>query len=78
MTATKAIQSIIDEKKEGIPAPKEAWDTIRNYSQFTEYELTWLLNASAYVPEILFEENMESKINSLLQKWKERLVPHKF
>lgn len=78
LTPTKAVQNFIDCKKSGSNPSEEVFSVLKTFRQWKETELIGLLNASNYYPEIFIENNMESTINNLLQKIKERFVPHKF
>ncbi|WCL51286.1 hypothetical protein [Leptospira sp. GIMC2001] len=77
-TPTKAVQSFINAKKSGNEPSEDSLSVIRNYRKWKEPELIGLLNASGYYPEILVEDGMEQSIASLLQKFKDRQVPHKW
>jgi hypothetical protein len=78
MTATRAVQLFIDSKKSGTAPSQECLDTIQKYRTWNDNELIGLRNASFYYPDIYFEEDMDSHIAAILQKYKDREVPHKF
>ncbi|MCC5815371.1 MAG: hypothetical protein JJT78_11490 [Leptospira sp.] len=78
MTPIRAVQSFIDAKKEGIDPPPESIEVIKNYKKWKPSELIGLQNASAYYPEIYFEENMDKNIDSIIASYKAREVKHKF
>ncbi|EPG65210.1 hypothetical protein ACE5IS_06015 [Leptospira wolffii] len=74
LTPIKAVDTFVKCKKEGAPVPVAVWDTLRTYSKWNQVELTGLLNASAYYPEILFESGMEKNIAGLLSSFQDRIV----
>lgn len=78
ITPIRAVQSFIDAKKNGENPPQEALSVIKNYRKWKDLELIGLRNASAYYPDIYFEEGMDETIENLLQVFKSREVPHKF
>lgn len=78
MTPTSAVQSFVDAKKKGIDPPTQALSSIQNYRKWKPYELIGLQNASAYYPDIYFEENMDETIDKILQSFKDREVKHRF
>ena len=78
ITPTRAVQSFINAKKSGNEPSEESLSVIRNYRKWKEPELIGLLNTSGFYPEIFFEEGMEESITGLLQKFKDRQVPHKW
>jgi len=78
ITPTRAVQSFIDAKKSGLEPSPEVLEVIKTYRKWRELELIGLRNASAYYPDIYFEENMDETIESLLKAFKAREVPHKF
>lgn len=45
-----------------------------SFQSWNEIELTGLLNASSYFPEILNETRSEQTIRSLLEQFKQRIV----
>lgn len=75
MTAEAAMDAFINCKKTNTEVPKEVMEAIRNYPKWQENSLIGLLNASAYFPDILFEDGMEEKINKLLDDYKKKIVP---
>lgn len=78
ITPTRAVQSFIDAKKEGREPDPEVLEVIRTYRTWRPPELIGLRNASAYYPDIYFEDGMDEVIESLLNEFKAREVPHKF
>ncbi|MDF3818540.1 hypothetical protein P3G55_01435 [Leptospira sp. 96542] len=78
MTPTKTVQTFIDAKKGNTEPDKAVWESLKQYRKWNEPELIGLRNASAYFPDIYFEEGMDKTIADLLAKFKERIVPHKF
>ncbi len=74
LTPIKSVDTFVKCKKEGAPIPVAVWDTLRTYPRWNEVELTGLLNASAYFPDIFFEKNMEKKIQTILDEFKSRIV----
>lgn len=78
MTPTRTVQSFLDAKKKGSPIPEEVWKSLHGYRKWDEPDLIGLRNASAYAPEILFEEGMDAEIERLLAEFKKKIVPHKF
>nr|WP_167880155.1 hypothetical protein [Leptospira fletcheri] len=73
-TPTQTVNMFIRYKKEGNSVPLMVWDSLRNYQKWNQIELTGLLNASGYFPDILFEPGMEEKIQTLLQDFQKRTV----
>jgi len=69
-----AIDTFIKCRKENTPIPDNVIESIRNYKRWGQNSLTGLLNASAYFPEILIEENMEENIYKLLAEFKQSEV----
>lgn len=78
MTPTRAIQSYVDCRKNKEPVSEEILFVLRHYKSFGPNELHWILNVSAYYPEILLEPDMENNIQSLLKGFLAREVNHKF
>lgn len=74
LTPIKAVDTFVKCKKEGLSVPVAVWDTIRTYSKWNQVELTGLLNASSYFPDILFESGMEKKIEERLSEFKSKIV----
>ncbi|EQA34843.1 hypothetical protein LEP1GSC047_1622 [Leptospira inadai serovar Lyme str. 10] len=74
LTPTKAVETFIKCKKDNAPVPFTVWDTLKTYSTWNQVELTGLINASAYFPDILFEKGMEAKIQSILDRFNKRIV----
>lgn len=78
MTPTRTVQSFLDAKRENQEPGPEVWNSLKRYRTWNEPELIGLRNASAYCPEIYFEEGMDQTIEALLQKIRARIVPHTF
>jgi hypothetical protein len=78
ITPIRAVQSFIDAKKEGIDPSPDCLSVIRNYKKWKPSELIGLQNASAYYPDIYFEEDMDKNIDSIIASYKAREVKHKF
>lgn len=78
LTPTRAVQSFIDCKKDHLDVPETVLETIRSFRKWNEIELLGLKNASAYFPDIYFQEGMEQEITTLIQKFHGRQVPHQF
>ncbi|WP_411824504.1 hypothetical protein [Leptospira sp. 'Mane'] len=78
MTPTRAVQSFINSKKEGIEVPASTLESIRGFRKWKEPELIGLRNASSYFPDIYIEQGMEEEITRLLEIVKNRNVAHKF
>ncbi|PJZ24093.1 hypothetical protein CH352_00125 [Leptospira hartskeerlii] len=74
LTPIKAIDTFVKCKKEGERIPVLVWDSLRTYQKWNQVELTGLLNASAYFPDILFEKDMEKKIQHRLDEFNSRIV----
>ncbi|TGK02974.1 hypothetical protein EHQ53_05775 [Leptospira langatensis] len=74
LTPIKAVDTFVKCKKEGERIPILVWDSLRTYPKWNEVELTGLLNASSYFPDILFERDMEQKIIARLEEFKSRIV----
>jgi hypothetical protein len=75
VTPENAVETFIKCKKENKEVPESVFESLRNYKTWSENSLKGLLNASAYYPDILFEENMEQGILAHIQKFKDRIVP---
>lgn len=75
LTAEAAIDAFVKCKKANTEVPKEVLESIRKYRKWQENALIGLLNASAYYPEILLEENMEAEIMKLLDEYQKRIIP---
>ncbi|MDX1958242.1 MAG: hypothetical protein SFU98_06695 [Leptospiraceae bacterium] len=75
MTPEAAIEAFIRCAQNSEELPQEVADSIGNYRNWGENQLKGLLNASAYYPELLYEENMEKTILELLEGFKKRIVP---
>jgi hypothetical protein len=78
MTPTRTVQAFIDAKKENKTPSNEILNSLRGYRSWNEPDLIGLRNASAYFPDIYFEPGMDETISLCLQKFKNRIVPHKF
>jgi hypothetical protein len=78
ITAETAIESFIRCKKNNEVVPNDVLDSIKGYSNWSENQLKGILNASAYFPEILTEENMEANILKLIENEKKRIIPTRF
>ncbi|MBK8398677.1 MAG: hypothetical protein IPL26_25945 [Leptospiraceae bacterium] len=69
-----AIDTFVKSKKENKDVPDNVLESIRNYRKWSPSSLTGILNASAYFPEILLEDNMEENIYKLLAEFKKSEV----
>lgn len=78
LTPTRAVQAFIDSKKENREISEEIWANLKTYRKWNEVELLGLRNASAFYPDIFFEEGMEDTISKLVEVFHSRIVPHKF
>ena len=78
LTPETAIETFIKGKKENSSIPEEVYQTFKNYKKWNENALKGIINASAYYPEILTEENMEENIFKLLAEFKKREVERVF
>ncbi|PJZ69944.1 hypothetical protein CH373_13140 [Leptospira perolatii] len=74
LTPIRAIETFIRCKKEGTQVPFLVWDTIKTYQKWNQIELTGLINASVYYPELLFEPGMEERIAKRMDDFKKRIV----
>ncbi|UML81355.1 hypothetical protein [Leptospira kirschneri] len=74
MTPTRAVETFILCKKKQEPVSEEVILVLDSFQSWNEIELTGLLNASFYFPEILNETRSEQTIQSLLEKFKQRIV----
>lgn len=74
MTPTRAVETFIRSKKNGEPIQDEVFLVLDSFQSWNEIELTGLLNASFYFPEILSEFRTETAINDLLEKFRQRIV----
>lgn len=73
-----AIDTFVRSKKENKDVPENVLESLRNYKKWGSSSLNGLLNASAYFPEILIEENMEENIYKLLAEFKKTEVRKTF
>lgn len=78
LTPESAIDSFVKCKKENSSVPNEVFETFKNYKKWNENALKGIINASAYYPEILTEENMEENIFKILAEFKKREVERVF
>lgn len=74
MTPTRAVETFILCKKNKEPVSEEVILVLDSFQSWNEIELTGLLNASSYFPEILNETRSEQTIRSLLEQFKQRIV----
>lgn len=74
MTPTRAVETFIRCKKNREPISDEVTLVLDSFQIWNEIELTGLLNASFYYPEILNEYRTAEAIRSLLEKFKQRIV----
>ncbi|RHX87587.1 hypothetical protein [Leptospira stimsonii] len=74
MTPTRAVETFIRAKKNQEPISDEVVMVLDSFENWNEIELTGLLNASFYQPEVLNEFRSETAIQSLLEKFKKRIV----
>ncbi|TGK28173.1 hypothetical protein EHQ12_12915 [Leptospira gomenensis] len=74
MTPTRAVETFIRNKKNGEPIPEEVFLVLDSFPSWNEIELTGLLNASFYFPDLFSEFRTEKAINDLLEKFKQRIV----
>lgn len=74
MTPIRAVETFILCKKKQESVLEEVILVLDSFQSWNEIELTGLLNASFYFPEILNEIRSEQAIRSLLEKFKQRIV----
>ncbi|XDD50413.1 hypothetical protein AB3N59_00940 [Leptospira sp. WS92.C1] len=74
MTPTRAVETFIRCKKNREPIAEEVFLVLDSFKIWNEIELTGLLNASFYFPEILSDYRSETAINAILQKFNQRIV----
>ncbi|AOP32601.1 hypothetical protein A0128_01150 [Leptospira tipperaryensis] len=74
MTPTRAVETFIRSKKNQEPISEEVVMVLDSFKTWNEIELTGLLNASFYQPEVLNEYRSEASIQSLLENFKKRIV----
>ncbi|MCG6166428.1 hypothetical protein LFX25_01000 [Leptospira sp. FAT2] len=74
MTPTRAVETFIQCRKNQEPISDEVFLVLDSFQTWNEIELTGLLNASFYFPEILNEYRTETVIRSLLEVFKKRIV----
>ncbi len=78
LTPETAIETFIKSKKENSSIPESVFQTFKTYKKWNENALKGIINASAYYPEILTEENMEENIFKVLAEFKKREVDRVF
>ncbi|EMJ91147.1 hypothetical protein [Leptospira alstonii] len=74
MTPTRAVETFILSKKKQEPVSEEVILVLDSFQSWNEIELTGLLNASFYFPDILNETRSEQSIRPLLEKFNRRIV----
>lgn len=74
MTPTRAVETFILSQKKQEPVSEEVILVLDSFQSWNEIELTGLLNASFYFPDILNETRSERSIRPLLEKFNQRIV----
>ncbi|AXX14340.1 MULTISPECIES: hypothetical protein [Leptospira] len=74
MTPTRAIETFILCQKKHEPVSEEVILVLNSFESWNEIELTGLLNASFYFPDILNGYRSEQTIRLLLEKFRQKIV----
>ncbi|EKO34469.1 hypothetical protein LEP1GSC005_3312 [Leptospira santarosai str. ST188] len=74
MTPTRAVETFILCRKKSEPISEEVILVLDSFESWNEIELTGLLNASFYFPDILNGYRSEQTIQLLLEKFQRKIV----
>ncbi|ASV13042.1 MULTISPECIES: hypothetical protein [Leptospira] len=74
MTPTRAVETFILCRKKNEPISEEVILVLDSFESWNEIELTGLLNASFYFPDILNGYRSEQTIQLLLEKFQRKIV----
>ncbi|AVQ11396.1 Uncharacterized protein XB16_1064 [Leptospira santarosai] len=74
MTPTRAVETFILCRKKSEPISEEVILVLDSFESWNEIELTGLLNASFYFPDILNGYRSEQTIQLLLEKFRRTIV----